>query len=67
MTTRSTQGPYTCTLVHDHDDDDDDEDDSHDDDDDDDLYIIGAVCMSVCMSVTKRLTFCIQGILMIYI
>ena len=46
--------------------DDDDAKDYDDDDDDDgyyyDLYIIGAVCLSVCLSVTKMLTFRIQGI-----
>ena len=31
-----------------------DDDDDQYDDDDDDLYIIGAVCLSVCISVTKK-------------
>ena len=35
MTTRSTQGPYTCTSFHGHDDDDDDDDDDHHGDHDD--------------------------------
>ena len=32
----------------------DDDDGDGDDDDDNDLYIIGAVCLSVCISVTKK-------------
>ena len=36
-------------------------DNPHDDDDNDDLYIIGAVCMSVCH---KSHYFCIQKILL---
>ena len=53
-------------IDHDYDDDHDYHDDDHDDydddddydvddydDNDDDLYIIGALCLSVCLSVTK--------------
>ena len=40
----------------------DDGDDDDDDDGDDDLYIIGAVCMYVCMYVSKSHYFCIQRI-----
>ena len=40
--------PEHCHLINY--DDDVDEDDDDDDDDDEDLYIIGAVCLSVCGS-----------------
>ena len=36
--------------------------DGGDDDDGDDLYIIGAVCMYVCMYVSKSHYLCIQRI-----
>ena len=41
---------------------DDDEDKDNYDDDNDDLYIIGAVCMYVCMYVSKSHYLCIQRI-----
>ena len=40
----------------------DDVDDADDDDDANDLYIIGAVCLSVCLCVSKSHYFCIQRI-----
>ena len=45
----------------DNDDNDNDDNENDDNDDNDDIYIM-VKCLYVCLYVTKKLTFCIQGI-----